>query len=330
MKNLSSPKEDRLLDITLRPKKWQDYIGQEKIKKNIRVIVEAAKKRKDLSCEHMLLCGGSGLGKTTLARLIAEETGSNIKTTSGPAIERPGDLVALLTNLSQGDIFFIDEIHRLSKVCEEIIYPALEGYKVDIILGKGPMARSMELSLPSFTLIGATTMPSSLSAPLRSRFGAIFHLDFYKEKEIEKIIKRSSKFLEMDIDQEAIESIAKRSRLTPRIANRILKRVRDFAEFKNQKRINKSFAEDALNFLGIDNLGLEAGDRKILEIIVNRFKGGPVGIQALSSALGEEEKTILEMYEPYLVRSGLIERNPRGRVITSKAYNHIKKNSLDR
>ncbi len=324
MENLSSPPDDQSLDLTLRPKTWKEYIGQKEIKKNIKVIVSAAKKRKDPCCEHILLCGGSGLGKTTLARLIADELKAKIRITSGPAIERPGDLAALLTNLSPGDVFFIDEIHRLSKVCEEIIYPALEGYKLDIILGKGPMARTMELKIPPFALVGATTMPSSLSTPLRNRFGAIFRLDFYKEKEIQEIIERSSDLLKMNIDKGAIKEISQRSRLTPRVANRILKRVRDFAEFKNQKRIDESFAKKALDFLGIDHLGLEEGDRKILKTMFKRFKGGPVGMQALSSTLGEEEKTILEIYEPYLVRGGLIERTPRGRIITQKALNHIK------
>ena len=324
MKNLSSPPEEQFLSLALSPKTWKEYVGQEKVKKNIKVIVGAAKKRKELHCEHILLCGGSGLGKTTLARLIAEEMNSKIRITSGPAIERPGDLVALLTNLSPGEVFFIDEIHRLNKVCEELIYPALENYKLDIILGKGPMARTMELKIEPFTLIGATTMPSSLSAPMRNRFGAIFRLDFYSEKEIEKILERSSRLLGMVISPDALRVVSQRSRLTPRIANRILKRIRDFAEFKNQKRIDRPFTEEALVFLGIDNLGLEAGDRKILEIIIGQFKGGPVGLQALSSVLGEQEKTILEMHEPYLVRAGLIERAPRGRIATRKAHSHLR------
>jgi holliday junction DNA helicase RuvB len=323
MKNLSSPQDEQFLDLTLRPKTWKEYVGQEQTKKNIKVIVSATKKRKDPCCEHLLLCGGSGLGKTTLAHLIARELNVKIRITSGPAIERPGDLAALLTNLSPGEVFFIDEIHRLSKLCEEIIYPALEDYKIDMILGKGPMARAVQLKLPPFTLIGATTMPSSLSAPLRNRFGGIFRLDFYQEKEIQKILERSASLLKMDISQEALKEISQRSRLTPRVANRILKRVRDFAEFKNQKKIDKNLIIQALSFLGIDELGLEESDRKILETIISRFKGGPVGIQALSSTLGEQEKTILEMYEPYLVQAGLIERTPRGRTTTEKAKKHL-------
>jgi holliday junction DNA helicase RuvB len=323
MKNLSSPQEEKL-DSTLRPKSWDEYIGQDKVKENIKVIVGASRKRKEVCCEHLLLCGGSGLGKTTLAHLIAREINSKIRITSGPAIERPGDLAALLTSLSPGEVFFIDEIHRLSKVCEEIIYPALENSNLDIILGKGPMARSLQLKLPPFTLIGATTMPSSLSAPLRNRFGAVFRLDFYKAQEIEKILTRSAFLLEIDITSEALKEISKRSRLTPRVANRILKRVRDFAQFKNREKIDKDFVEQALDFLGIDNLGLESSDRKILETLLKQFQGGPVGIQALSSTLGEEEKTILEMYEPYLIQAGLIQRTPRGRLITEKALKHIK------
>ncbi len=332
MKNLSSPlsqtTDDKDLDLTLRPKKWEEYIGQEKIKKNIKVIIDAAKKRNDICCEHILLTGGSGLGKTTLAKLVASQMGKEIKTTSGPAIEKAGDLAAILTNLSDGEIFFIDEIHRLNRVCEETIYPALDNYKLDIILGKGPMARTMELKVPFFTLIGATTMPSLLSSPLRNRFGAAFRLDFYTEKEIGKIIKRSSQILNIKLTSEAIDEISKRSRLTPRIANRVLKRIRDYAEVNNKKEIDKNFTLKAFDFLEIDDFGLESGDRKILKIIIERFKGGPAGLQALSSALGENEKTILDIYEPYLMQADLIERTPKGRVATQKAFNHFKKFNL--
>ncbi len=328
MKNLSSPSclsEDKALDMALRPDKWSEYIGQEKIKKNIKIIIDAAKKRNDPCCEHILLIGGSGLGKTTLARLIAKEMGKKIKTTSGPAIEKAGDLAAILTNLSEGEIFFIDEIHRLNRKCEETAYPALDGYKLDIILGRGPMARTMELEVPFFTLIGATTMPSLLSSPLRNRFGAIFRLDFYTEKEIEKIVQRSANILKINIEKNAIKEISKRSRLTPRIANRVLKRIRDYSQVKNKKIINKDFALEALDFLEIDDFGLESGDRKILKIMIERFKGRPAGIQSLSSALGENEKTIIEIYEPYLMQTGLVERTPKGRIATQKAYNHFKK-----
>lgn len=320
MKNLSIPQNNDSLDLSLRPNKWSDYIGQEHIKENIKIIVGAAKKRNDSACEHILLSGNSGLGKTTLAHLIANEMGKKIKVTSGTAIERPGDIAAILTNLSEGDVLFIDEIHRLNRSSEEYIYPAMEDFKLDIIVGKGPMARTLELKIPPFTLIGATTKIASLSSPLRNRFGGIFRLDFYKETEIEKIIERSANILEMDISPEAVNAIAKRSRFTPRIANRILKRIRDFAEVKNIKKIDKEFTEEALQFMGIDNLGLESGDKKILETIIKKFNGGPVGLHALSSSSGEEEETILDIYEPYLMQLGLIDRTPRGRIATAKAY----------
>lgn len=323
MKNLSIPQNNDSLDLSLRPNKWSDYIGQEHIKENIKIIVGAAKKRNDSACEHILLSGNSGLGKTTLAHLIANEMGKKIKVTSGTAIERPGDIAAILTNLSEGDVLFIDEIHRLNRSSEEYIYPAMEDFKLDIIVGKGPMARTLELKIPPFTLIGATTKIASLSSPLRNRFGGTFRLDFYKETEIEKIIERSANILEMDIRPEAINAIAKRSRFTPRIANRILKRIRDFAEVKNIKKIDKEFTEEALTFMGIDNLGLESGDKKILEAIIKKFNGGPVGLHALSSSSGEEEETILDIYEPYLMQLGLIDRTPRGRIATAKAYKQL-------
>ncbi|MBZ1356634.1 MAG: Holliday junction branch migration DNA helicase RuvB [Candidatus Nealsonbacteria bacterium] len=327
MKNLSSPEEetanDYVFDSTLRPSAWSEYIGQEKIKKNVQVIIGAAKKRKESCCEHILLYGGSGLGKTTLARLIAKEMGSKIKITSGTSIERSGDLVALLTNLPEGGIIFIDELHRLSKNCEETIYPALEDYKLDLILGKGPMARTLELKLPRFTLIGATTRLAFLSSPLRSRFGATFKLDFYNIEEMERIIKRSAKILEIGIDDDSIKIIASRSRFTPRVANRLLKRVRDFTQIENKDKITEELTEKALKMLEVDELGLEPGDKKILEVLVDKFKGGPVGLQALSAACGEEEETILDIYEPYLLQMGLIERTSRGRIATSKTYQHL-------
>ncbi len=321
MKDLSRPET---IDSTLRPYEWDDYIGQDRIKDNIRVIVEAAKKRKDPSCEHILLSGGSGLGKTTLAHLISKEMDSHIRVTSGAAIERAGDLAAILTNLSEGDVLFIDEIHRLNRSCEEYIYPAMENFKLDIIVGKGPMARTVELKIPPFTLIGATTRIAMLSSPLRNRFGAIFRLEFYKEEEIDQILKRSAKILGVKIDQEAIRSISARSRFTPRVANRILKRVRDYAQVNQVEVIDKEFVDSALSFLGIDYLGLESGDIKVLETIMEKFKGGPVGIRALSSSSGEEIDTILDIYEPYLMQTGLIERTPRGRIVTQKAYKHLK------
>jgi len=323
MKNLSIPQNKDSFDSNLRPNTWNSYIGQEYIKENLKIIVGAAKKRNDSACEHILLSGNSGLGKTTLAYLIANEMGKKIKVTSGTAIERPGDIAAILTNLSSGDILFIDEIHRLNHSSEEYIYPAMENFKLDIIVGKGPMARTLELKIPPFTLIGATTKVAALSSPLRNRFGATFRLDFYEEADIEKIIKRSASILQIDITPDAVSSIAKRSRFTPRIANRILKRVRDFAEVKNIKTINKTFTEEALEFMGIDNLGLESGDKKILEIIIKKFNGGPVGLHALSSSSGEEEETILNIYEPYLMQLGLIDRTPRGRIATQKAYQQL-------
>ncbi len=323
-------KEDEVLDFTLRPKKWQDYVGQEKIKENIRIILTAAKQRGQ-SPDHLLFYGNSGLGKTSLAYLVAQEMEHQIRVTSGPAIERAGDLAAILTNLSEGDVLFIDELHRINKTIEEYIYPAMEDYKLNLILGKGPMARTMELKLPRFTLIGATTRPGLLSSPLRGRFGATFQLNFYKQEDIEKIIKRSAEILGIQIDPEAIKTIAKRSRFTPRVANRLLKRVRDFAEVEGRPRgypgcpgkITKEISEYALEFLEIDKMGLELGDIKILMALIEKFNGGPVGLQSLSAAAMEEEDTILDIYEPYLMQCGFIERTPRGRVASHLAYEHL-------
>ena len=322
-------KQNSSLDFTLRPKKWQDYIGQDRIKENLQIIIQAAKQRHE-SPDHILLYGNPGLGKTTLAFLIAKEMGVNIRQTSGPAIERPGDIAAILTNLSEGDILFIDEIHRLNKVCEEILYPSMEEFKLNLITGKGTMAQTMSLDLLHFTLIGATTKIASVSSPLRSRFGIIFQLDFYKEEEIEKIIKRSAQILNVDITKEAIKIIAQRSRFTPRIANHLLKRVRDFAQVKNNGLITPLLAEKALKFLDIDELGLTREDRKILKAISQKFKGGPVGLKALASSTMEEEDSILELYEPYLIQLGFIQRTPRGRVITEKAYKYLKVRPKDK
>jgi len=314
--------EEECLDNSLRPQCWEDYIGQEKIKENIKIIIAAAQQRNQ-ALDHLLFYGNSGLGKTTLAYLVAKEAKKNIKTTSAPAIEKAGDLVALLTNLNEGDILFIDEIHRLSKSVEEYLYPAMEDYKINLILGKGPMAHSLELKLPPFTLIGATTRPALLSNPLRNRFGAVFQLEFYTLNEIKQIIKRSANILKTPIEEEAIEAIAKRSRLTPRIANRLLKRVRDFAEVKNKGIITSAIAEEALTSLGLDSLGLETGDKNILLTLINKFNGGPVGLQTLAAATLEEEDTILEIYEPYLIQLGFIERTPRGRIATQLAYKYF-------
>lgn len=328
MKNLSrvtTPKiieEDKELDITLRPKKWEDYIGQEKIKKNLEIILEAAKRRKETP-EHLLFYGNSGLGKTTLAYLVAKEIGTNLKITSGPAIEKAGDLAAILTNLTEGDVLFIDECHRLNKMIEEYLYPAMEDFKLNLVLGKGPMAKTLELKLPPFTLIGATTRIALLSSPLRSRFGAVFQLNFYQKEEIEKIIQNSAKILGVEIEPQACEILAQCSRFTPRVANRLLKRVRDFAQVEGEGIITKKITKKALEFLEIDELGLEAGDRKILETLIKKFGGGPVGLQALAAATQEEEDTILEIYEPYLMQLGFIERTSQGRIATKLAYQHL-------
>ncbi len=316
--------EDKVLDQTLRPKTWEDYIGQEKIKENLRIIIEASKQRKEPCCEHLLFYGGSGLGKTSLAFIVSRDVGADIRITSGPAIERVGDLAAILTNLSEGEVLFIDEIHRLNKIAEEILYSAMEDFKLNLVLGKGPMARTMELPLSKFTLIGATTKLASLSSPLRSRFGAIFQLNFYKTGDIEKIIERSSKILNIEIEPEAIKIIASRSRFTPRVANRLLKRVRDFAQVEGKGIITKDITEKSLESLEIDKMGLEVGDRKILQAIIQKFNGGPVGLQALSASTSEEEDTILDIYEPYLMQVGFIERTSRGRIATKFAYQYLK------
>lgn len=324
MENLSRglTEEDKTLDLTLRPKTWQDYIGQEKVKKNIKIIIEAAKKRTE-PIEHLLFYGGSGLGKTSLSYLVAKELKANIRTITGPTIEKVGDLAAILTNLNEGDILFCDEIHRMNKLIEEFLYPALEDFKLNLILGRGPMARTMEIKLSHFTLIGATTRLALLSSPLRNRFGATFQIDYYKKEDIEKIIERSSNLLEIGIESKAIELLAQCSRFTPRVANRLLKRARDFAQVEGKGIITEQITKKTLGFLEIDELGLESGDRKILEAIIKKFEGGPVGLQALSAATSEEEDTILDIYEPYLMQLGFIERTPRGRIATKTAYQHL-------
>ena len=314
--------EDKILDLTLRPKTWDDYIGQGKVKKSIKVMIEAAKQRKEMP-EHLLFYGGPGLGKTSLSYLFAKEMDANLRITSGPAIERIGDLASILTNLSDGDVLFIDECHRLNKIIEEYLYPAMEDFKLNIVLGKGPMARTMELKIPNFTLIGATTRLALLSSPLRDRFGAIFQLDFYKPEDLEKIIQHSVKILEIEIEPEAIKIIAQRSRFTPRVVNRLLKRVRDWAQVEGKGIITNDIAKSSLDFLEIDKQGLEIGDRKILETIIKKFDGGPVGLQNLAAASGEEQDTILDVYEPYLMQLGFIQRTPRGRIATKLAYQHL-------
>lgn len=314
--------EDSSLDNTLRPQSFADYVGQEKTKKNLQILINAAKKRGE-SIEHVLLYGPAGLGKTTLSHIIAKENGVNIRVTSGPAIERVGDLGSILTNLQDGDILFIDEIHRLNKMIEEVLYPAMEDYKLDIIIGKGPSARTLQLDLPKFTLIGATTRLGSLSNPLRNRFGVINRLDFYNDDEIKKIIDRSARILDIKTTQEGSEKIAKCSRKTPRVANRILKRVRDFAQINNQDIISKEIAHEALEILEIDEMGLEPTDRHILETIIKKFNGGPVGVQTIAAATLEERETIEDVYEPYLLQLGFLARTPRGRVVTESGFFHL-------
>jgi len=314
--------EDLTFDVTLRPQNFDEYVGQVKVKKNLDILIQAAKKRKE-SIEHVLLYGPAGLGKTTLANIIAKEMGVAIKTTSGPAIERVGDFGSILTNLSDGDILFIDEIHRLNKSIEEILYPAMEDYKLDIIIGKGPSARTIQLDLPKFTLIGATTKLGSISNPLRNRFGAVHRLEFYANEEIKKILERSAKILGVTADQTGLEKISQCARCTPRVANRLLKRVRDFSQIKNHAIINEEVAIEALEMIDVDPLGLEPADKQILRVIIEKFGGGPVGLGTIAAATSEEIKTIEDVYEPYLIQIGFLARTPRGRIATENAYNHL-------
>ena len=315
-------KEEAAVEATLRPKRLDEYIGQENVKENLKVYIEAAKNRGE-SLDHVLLYGPPGLGKTTLSNIIANEMGVNIKVTSGPAIAKPGEMAAILNGLKENDILFIDEIHRLNRQVEEVLYPAMEDFCIDIMIGKGQSAKSIRLDLPKFTLIGATTRAGLLTAPLRDRFGVIFHMEFYNPNELAKIVNASSKVLNVDIDSKGAYEIARRSRGTPRLANRLLKRVRDFAEVEYDGTITEDIAKSALDRLNVDTLGLDVNDRNILLTIIEKYNGGPVGIDTLAATIGEEAATIEDVYEPYLVKIGLINRTPKGRVASDEAFSHF-------
>ena len=319
--------EDFSLEGNLRPQTLDEYIGQEKTKNTLKVYIEAAKQRHD-SLDHVLFYGPPGLGKTTLSGIIANEMGVHMKVTSGPAIEKPGDIAAILNGLQEGDVLFVDEIHRLNRQVEEVLYPAMEDFVIDIMIGKGPAARSIRLDLPKFTLIGATTRAGMLTAPLRDRFGVVHHLEFYTEKELQTIVNRSAAVLQVEIDNRGALEIAKRSRGTPRLANRLLKRVRDYAQVRYDGRITALIASEALDLMEVDRYGLDRTDRALLELIIDKFGGGPVGLDTLSAAIGEDSGTIEDVYEPYLIKNGFINRTPKGRVVTDLAYEHLQRKRL--
>ncbi len=323
-KRVVTPKRrpDDQVDYALRPKLLSELIGQEKVKENVAILLAAAKKRSE-PLDHCLFYGPPGLGKTTLAHLLANEMGVNIKVTAGPAIERPGDLASILTNLRAGDILFVDEIHRLGRAVEEVLYPAMEDYALDIVIGKGPSARSIRLKLPKFTLVGATTRLALISAPMRARFGSVFRLDFYEQAAMEMIVRRASEKLKVAIDDGGVEEIARRARGTPRVALRLLRRVRDFAQVRADGGISAIVAKDALKLMDVDDLGLDDIDRRVLRAIIEKFGGGPVGLETIAASISEEGDTIMDVYEPYLLQLGFLDRTPRGRTATKRAYEHL-------
>jgi Holliday junction DNA helicase RuvB len=314
--------DDVNFELSVRPRNFEEFVGQEKIKENLKIFIQAAKQRNE-ALDHVLFCGPPGLGKTTLANIIALELGADIKITSGPVLERPGDLAAILTNLGEKDILFIDEIHRLPRMAEEILYPAMEDYQLDIIIGQGPSARSLKLNLPRFTLIGATTRTGLLTSPLRDRFGIINRLDFYKPQDLERILLRSARILNSEIKEDAAAEIAGRSRGTPRIANRLLRRIRDFAQVKGTGLVEMQITKEALHAMDVDHLGFDEMDRKLLLTIIEKYSGGPVGLETLAASIREEKDTIEDVYEPFLLQEGFVERTPRGRVATKRAYEHF-------